>query len=161
MQPATRNQKNFMDPAHHERPTYAPGPDKAIEDLTIQSQAPDADVNMILARFGIGEPRALAYGTTDTALDLQDALDTIARARRTWAEMPEAIRKNFNNYRDLIAAIERGDVEIRDGTPPGPPTEEEELAAIEAAERRDNLREAARVRKLKELGALPPDFKKE
>lgn len=154
MRPPTRNQKNFLD--HPVEPTIVPLGPKHIEDLTVQSQAAEADINMLLARYGVGPIRPLQYGEVDDNLSLQDALDTIAQARRIWHNMPEAIRKDFRSYSELITAIQRGEVRLNEGEPPGPLTEEQELAAIEAAERRDNLREAARQRKLRELGVLPP-----
>lgn len=72
------------------------------ESLTLQSQAQDADINVILKRFGVtGElPNGLrvpVYGNFEGVSDYREALDLIREADRAFMSLPAEVRNRFAN----------------------------------------------------------------
>lgn len=72
------------------------------ESLTQQSHAADADLNTIVARFGITDgtipPQALDpryFAETDDTLDLRKSLEMARDAQARFEALPVAIRKQF------------------------------------------------------------------
>lgn len=82
-------------------PTYG----KYIQDdksLTQQNQANDADINVIMKRYGVTghlpnveiPPR---FGNFDTDIDFRDALEIVAQGQRMFSELDAVVRARFEN----------------------------------------------------------------
>lgn len=71
--------------------------------LTIQSQAQDADINVIVKRFGLtGQlPQVLRPPSyedfSESVDDYRSALDLVAAADASFMKMPAEVRKRFDN----------------------------------------------------------------
>lgn len=77
------------------------------ESLTIQD-APDADINKLLARFGVKDSSVLPgqtlgivdpayYGDFSDRQPLRETLDTIRDAENKFMDLPATVRTRFNN----------------------------------------------------------------
>lgn len=69
---------------------------------TIQSGKDDADINIIIRRFGVTRvlPTGLnppSYGDYDTVMDFKSAMNAIRGAEETFMQLPSAVRKRFGN----------------------------------------------------------------
>lgn len=78
----------------------------AIEDqgesMTVQSGKDDADINVIVRRFGIGDqmPRPLSvpqFGDFSGVADYQEALEQLRVADEAFMDLPADLRKRFEN----------------------------------------------------------------
>ncbi|AXH77115.1 MAG: internal scaffolding protein [Microviridae sp.] len=73
------------------------------ESLTVQADAVDADINVIVARFGItGQPPQELPFVTNVDLSeapdtYQGALDILERARESFNSLPASTRSKFSN----------------------------------------------------------------
>lgn len=72
------------------------------ESLTVQSEKEEADINVLVKRFGLtGElptdVRAPTYGDFTDVWDFRSAQDAIISARNAFNEMPAEVRARFNN----------------------------------------------------------------
>lgn len=70
--------------------------------LTIQSQSEEADINVIMKRFGVtGElpqvARPPTYGDFEAVSDYREALDLINEANASFMKLPADVRKRFDN----------------------------------------------------------------
>lgn len=70
--------------------------------LTQQDQAEDADINVIVRRFGVtGEvpitTRMPLYQDYDGVFDFRSAVETIMQAEEAFAQVPAEIRARFHN----------------------------------------------------------------
>lgn len=68
----------------------------------VQSQKEDADINVIVARFGIGatlpaSPNLPSYGDFTEVKDYQTALDAIRSAESDFYDLPARVREVFDN----------------------------------------------------------------
>lgn len=97
-----------------------------MPDLARQEFKQEADINILLARFGVNAPsRQPVYGEADFDLDLQQALTAIQEAKTAWATMPIELRQQYPTWQALLTALDRGDINIKIGDPPPtPPTTE-------------------------------------
>lgn len=69
---------------------------------TVQSQKDDADINVIVRRFGLTGTMPVGlvppvYQDFDGVFDFQSAQNAVIRARDSFMAMPAEIRKRFNN----------------------------------------------------------------
>lgn len=69
---------------------------------TIQSAKDDADINVIVKRFGItgqmpASPRLPSYGDYSGVIDYQSAMNVIVQAKEAFMELPAEIRAKFGN----------------------------------------------------------------
>lgn len=96
----------------------------------------DADVNKLLARYGVGPipQRATVFQEVDYDLDLQTAMYSIEAAQRAYAKMPASLRDKYRDWRDVLNGIYTGQFKI-------------DLAPARAAER-----EAKTTRTVPEYG---------
>lgn len=80
------------------------------EHLTRQEFKDDADINILLARFGVDQQmRQPAYGQTiDYSIDLQTAMGAISDAQRVAANVPEELRQKYPTWREILNASETG-----------------------------------------------------
>jgi hypothetical protein len=82
-----------------------------VEEITRQEFKDDADLNILLARFGVNTPvRQMKYGEDiDYTMDLQQALSAVEAARRTEHTIPNELRHKYTNWRDILNAAETGE----------------------------------------------------
>lgn len=74
---------------------------------TLQSQKDDADINVIMKRFGVtglapNNVRAPTYGDFTDAMDFRESMDAIRAAKESFMQMPAAVRKRFANDPQLF-----------------------------------------------------------
>lgn len=89
------------DVASHEA-AVAATPNGPGESLTVQSMADDADINILMKRYGITghfpeNPRVPVYGDFEGISDYQSALEAVKRADEMFMEYPAELRARFNN----------------------------------------------------------------
>lgn len=70
--------------------------------LTIQSQATDADINVIMKRFGVSGvlPQVAlppSYGDFDVVSDYREALELIREADSSFSQLDAGVRARFGN----------------------------------------------------------------
>lgn len=106
----------------------------------------EADINYMLSRFGITQPRGTpTYGVWDDTLDLQQAIGAVRDARAGYKRLPEEIRNKFRSMEELLTAVENGSFEIRDEEAPPPVKTSEELT-LERLEKAETELAALRAR---------------
>lgn len=77
------------------------------ESMTIQSQAEDADINVMLKRFGVtGQMpqgvRTPEYGDFTTVTDFRSAVHAVMQAEDSFMAMPAETRERFKNDPQLF-----------------------------------------------------------
>lgn len=76
--------------------------------MTLQEHAEDADINVVLARFGVKDGSVLPaldlaavnpnyYGDFTNTTDLKSALDAMRDAEQRFMELPAQLRSRFHN----------------------------------------------------------------
>lgn len=75
--------------------------------LTVQSQAEDADINVLMARYGLTgrmpeNPKVPMYGDFSEITDYRSALAAIERAQAGFQELPANVRARFENNPQLL-----------------------------------------------------------
>lgn len=81
--------------------------------ITRQEYKDDADINKLLAKYGVGIPQRLpGYGEADFNIDLQQAFNAIQTAQRVWAEMPADLKDKYPSWQHLLNNIRSGELEI-------------------------------------------------
>lgn len=80
------------------------------EPITRQEFRDEADLNILLDRFGVNSQREPTYGATvDDSLDLQQALSAIQQARRIDALVPPELRTQFPDWKAVLNGTETGE----------------------------------------------------
>lgn len=92
------------------------------KDMARQEFKEEADINYMLSRFGITQPRGTpTFGTWDDTIDLQTALQSVSDAREAYKQLPENLRAKFTRMEDLLTALENGSLVIKnEEAPPDP-----------------------------------------
>lgn len=75
-------------------------PDDPDEDRTIQSAVEDADINVMIKRFGlakVAQPQPAGYYDLSELTDFQTSLNLIDEMRGRFMEIPAGIRAQFDN----------------------------------------------------------------
>lgn len=91
------------------------------KDTARQEFKDEADINYMLSRFGITQPRGTPpYGTWDDTIDLQSALQSVSDARAAFRTLPKELTQKFARMEDLLAALENGSIVIKDENAPEP-----------------------------------------
>lgn len=91
------------------------------QDRARQEFAQEADINYMLSRFGITEPRGTpTYGEVDDSIDLQIALEAIREAQAGFKTLPPELQAKFKNMAELIRAVDNGSLVLKDEPAPGP-----------------------------------------
>lgn len=90
------------------------------DEITRQEFAKDADVNVLLRRFGAvppmrGDPR---FVEVDFSTDLLSAYGAVERARAAYAELPARIRDLYPNWQAVVEALHSGQLGV--GPVPSP-----------------------------------------
>lgn len=70
--------------------------------LAVQSQKDDADINVIVRRFGLTgtlpeNVRVPTYGDFSEVVDFQSAMNVVRQAQEAFDELPSDVRLRFNN----------------------------------------------------------------
>lgn len=90
-------------------------------DTARQEFKQEADINVLLQRFGINAPqKQVTFQDVDFDLDLQTALAAIATARAVHRSLPPELRADFPTWQALLTAVDRGEVTISDKPPEVP-----------------------------------------
>lgn len=83
-------------------------------DMTDQSFKDEADINYMLSRFGITQPRgAPQYGTWDDSIDLQMAIESVREARAGYDTLPKELREKFPSMEYFLRSIDNGSLVIQ------------------------------------------------
>lgn len=133
MQPPTKDQADIgLDNVMLDASASPSNPDMARQEFK-----EEADINYMLSRFGITQPRGTpTYGEWDDTIDLQSALQSVSDARSAFNQLDKTLRDKFPRMEDLLTALENGSLVIKNEEAPAPvPTPEElreqRLAALE------------------------------
>lgn len=121
MQKAQRTQVDELQEAYSNEAAidFTGTPDKAR-----QEYKDEADINVLLGRFGVHAPqKQMVFGQeVDYNLDLQQALTAIADAKTAHRELPENLRERYPTWQSLLNALETGALTMHNEEPI--PTEE-------------------------------------
>lgn len=110
MHPAIRFQHDYLD-GLEELSASSGVRCTADEDRARQEYAKDADINILLKRFGVNLPvRNPEYGEVDFDLDLQGAYRAVADAREGFSKLPAHLREKYGSWEALFSAIGNGEV---------------------------------------------------
>lgn len=94
-----------------------------LADMARQEFKNDADINYMLSRFGVTQPRtAPIYGEWDDSIDLQSALQAVHDAREGFKTLPKEMKEKFHKMEDLLEAYNNGSLVIRNEKAPENPT---------------------------------------
>lgn len=125
MQPPVKDQSDIG----QDEPVIDASSTEENPDRTEQQWKDEADINYMLSRFNITQPRgAPIYGEWNDSIDLQTALDATRMANEAYNDLPKELRDKFGNMQDLLAAVETGQLTVTDepakqadNPPPVPP----------------------------------------
>lgn len=75
---------------------------ETMPSLTVQSMTEDADINVIVKRFGLTgqlpeNARPVFFGDFTEVIDFRSAHDAVIRAEQSFMEMPADVRARFGN----------------------------------------------------------------
>lgn len=88
-------------------------------DTARQEFKDEADINYMLSRFGITQPRGTpTYGVWDDTIDLQVATHAVRDARMAYRRLPADLRDQFRSMEELLTAVENGSLKIVTEEPP-------------------------------------------
>lgn len=103
----------------------------AAEDMTRQEFKDEADVNVVLRKFGIGALTTMRhpmFGNYDENIQFQDMMASIEPARRAYDDLPLELRQRYPTLATFLTALEERritiDIEPEEKTPPEPPVTE-------------------------------------
>lgn len=83
-------------------------------DMARQEFKQEADINYMLSRFGITQPRGTpTYGTWDDTIDLQDALASVREAKDGYSTLPKELREKFPSMEEFLRAIDNGSLVLQ------------------------------------------------
>ncbi|QCQ85065.1 internal scaffolding protein [Blackfly microvirus SF02] len=110
-EPCTEPRYRLQYDCDREAVSLATGTDTGPESLTRQEFADEADLNVLLARFGVNTPvRPMIYGgEVDYQLDLQQAFAAIESARRANMAVPDELRQKYPDWRKVLNGAESGE----------------------------------------------------
>lgn len=87
-------------------------------DMARQEFKKETDINDLMRRFGLSTPtRPPEYSDVDWNIDLQSALAAIADSKRAWYTLPDNLRQKYPNWRDLLNALEKGELTLHNEEP--------------------------------------------
>lgn len=100
---------------------HNPDLDHENKDMARQEFANEADINYMLSRFNVTQPRgAPQYGEWDDTIDLQIALESVRTAREGYDTLPDNLKERFPRMEDLLRAVENGSLVLKDEKAPTP-----------------------------------------
>lgn len=114
------------------------------KDTARQEFAQEADLNYLLSRLGVTQPRgAPQYGTWDDTIELQTAIAAVRDARAAYSQLPQVLKDKFPNMGALVAAFENGSLILKDEEAPAPVKSPMDLANERIAKLEMDLKAAA------------------
>lgn len=87
-----------------------------LPDLARQEFKDETDVNIVLAKFGVGSMRQPEYGAVDYNMDLQIALESIREAERAIEKLPPELRTKYSTWERLLDGAYNGELKTDLGT---------------------------------------------
>jgi len=83
------------------------------KDMTRQEDALKTDINHQLKQFGLDPfaPRLPQFGTVDYRLDKISSLNAMNDAKSAFKQLPLALRQQYGNWAELLAAADRGELD--------------------------------------------------
>lgn len=128
----------------YEEPTLDASHSPTNRDTARQEFKQEADINYLLSRFGITQPRgAPTYGIWDDTIDLQQALQAVRDARAGYNELPANLRAKFTSMEELLRAVENGSLVLKDEEAPEPVKSQMDILQERLAAAEKRLNEAA------------------
>lgn len=128
----------------YEEPTLDASNSPTNRDTARQEFKQEADINYLLSRFGLTQPRgAPTYGIWDDTIDLQQALQAVRDARAGYNELPANLRAKFNSMEELLRAVENGSLVLKDEEAPEPVKSQMDILQERLAAAEKRLNEAA------------------
>lgn len=113
------------------------------KDQTRQEGKDEADINYMLSRFGVTQPRGTpTFGVWDDTVDLQNAITATREARAGFANLPKVLRDKFGTMEEFLRAVENGSLVIKDEEEPAPVKSEMDKLNDRLAEAEKQLRAA-------------------
>lgn len=105
------NRRNLLGQSANERSDASQVFFDPDEDRTRQEFKDDADINVIMRKFGVtpADPRSLPYGYVDYSMDFQQAQLLVQDARRHLQQLPGDVLSAYGGVPGLVAAIARGE----------------------------------------------------
>lgn len=89
------------------------------KDYTRQEYKDEQDINYMLSRFGITQPRGTpTYGVWDDSIELQTAIEAVREAREGYKNLPEVLTNKFPDMESLLRAVENGALVFKDEEAP-------------------------------------------
>jgi hypothetical protein len=86
---------------------------EGTEDLARQEFKEEADINFLLAKFGVNTPnRPPTYAEVDYDIDLQSALMAIHEVKKAHRQLPEDILNRYPSWQSLLNAVESGTLQL-------------------------------------------------
>lgn len=114
MHPAIRTQVD-MDQDEY---SLASALDASDGDRTRQEFKAETDINVLIKKFGVPQSgRQMMFTDVDYTIDLQQAMASIQEARQAHAKLPDNLRARYPNWRDLLNALDRGELTIHGEEP--------------------------------------------
>lgn len=111
MQPPVKDQTDIGE----DSPTIDASASDDNKDYTRQEFANEADINYMLSKFGITQPRnAPTYGEWDDSIDLQIALEAVREAQAGFKTLPLAMRERFGSMEELLRAVDNGSLVLKE-----------------------------------------------
>lgn len=82
------------------------------EDMTRQEFKNDADINILLRRFGVNTPQrpGATFGEVDYDLDLHTAMQATLQLHHAWSKAPADVRERYPSPNDLFHATQTGEL---------------------------------------------------
>lgn len=82
-------------------------------DMARQEFKNDADINVLLGRFGVNTPqRQTTYGEVDFGMDLQQAIGAIDAARRMHRKLPLSLRERYPTWQSVLNGLNDGTLRL-------------------------------------------------
>lgn len=114
------------------------------KDTARQEFKQEADINYMLSRFGVTQPRGTPmYGTWDDSIDLMTAIAAVEEARAGYLKLPTILRRKFKSMEELLSAVESGALVLKDEEAPLPQKTPMDLANERIAKLEKDLTAAA------------------
>lgn len=118
MMPPTKDQADIG----VDNPTLDASHSDENPDMARQEYKNEADINYMLSRFGITQPRGTpTFGAWDDTIDLQMALESVREARAGFRTLPKEMTDKFRTMEDMLKAVENGSLVIKDEAAPSEP----------------------------------------
>jgi len=86
-------------------------------DKTRQEFAEEANINTLLARYGVQNARTPQYGDVDYDVGFTEAMHSAQLAHEAYLRLPREIRDRYPTWDALYQGVLAGEVEVDDDAP--------------------------------------------